>query len=127
MTGQVKEDLISRFGELGASVECGRLSFRPSFAARDEFLLEPREFRYVDASGKEETALIGKGCYAFTICQVLVVAHRGSGDIAQRIEIDRPDGSKAVVRGLELDEAESAGIFGRSLAARRLDLFFDSV
>jgi hypothetical protein len=127
MTGQVKEDLISRFGELGASVEGGRLSFRPSFAARDEFLLEPREFRYVDASGKEETALIGKGCYAFTICQVLVVAHRGPKDIAQRIEIERPNGSKAAVRGLELDEAESAGIFGRSLAARRLDLFFDNV
>jgi hypothetical protein len=132
MTGQVKEDLISRFGELGASVEGGRLSFRPSFAARDEFLRESREFRYVDASDEEARALVGEGCYAFTICQVLVVAHRGEvarsgpSEAAPRMEIHRSDGSTSTVRGLELGEAESASIFGRDLAVERLDLFFGS-
>jgi hypothetical protein len=138
MTGQVKEDLISRFRELGASVEGGRLTFKPSFAADDEALKEEGELRYIDAAGEERRLAVGRGCYAFTVCQVPVVVHAARDGTAQRarkassggegpgrIEIERPDGSVSVVRTLELGEEESAGIFARVLRARRLDVFFD--
>jgi hypothetical protein len=66
---------------IGARVEAGRLRFAPSFAAKDEILREEREFRYVDACGSDRSARIEAGCYAFTICQVLVVVHCfASGD-----------------------------------------------
>ena len=38
MTGQVKEDLISRLGEMGVLVCAGRLEFHPEQVNRDEFL-----------------------------------------------------------------------------------------
>jgi hypothetical protein len=130
MTGQVKEDLISRFRELGAYVEGGRLSFRPSFAAEEEALGAEGELRYLDAAGAERRLAVAEGCYAFTICQTPVVVHAKARSIAQRapggrVEIERPDGSVSVVPSLALGEEESAGIFSRALRARRLDVFFD--
>ena len=39
MTGQVKEDILSRFGELGVFVKEGRLFFNPCLLRKDEFLV----------------------------------------------------------------------------------------
>ena len=141
MTGQVKEDLISRFRELGAYVDGGRLSFRPSFAAEEEAMREPGELKYVDSSGEEKRLPVGEGCYAFTICQVPVIVHvregsrpQGAGaaqldgtpsPTAGRIEIRRPGGSIDVLPSLSLGEEESAAIFSRAARAAKLDVFFD--
>ncbi len=38
MTGQVKEDLLSRFGELGVFVEEGKIVFKPRLLKDSEFL-----------------------------------------------------------------------------------------
>ena len=38
MTGQVKEDILSRFGELGVSVSNGAVQFNPEILRTDEFL-----------------------------------------------------------------------------------------
>lgn len=38
MTGQVKEDILSRFGELGVRVKDGKVSFRPTLLRDDEYL-----------------------------------------------------------------------------------------
>ena len=40
MTGQVKEDLISRLGEMGVAVEEGRLGFHRHLVSRNEFLTQ---------------------------------------------------------------------------------------
>lgn len=125
MTGQVKEDLITRFAEMGASVRGGRLSFFPSLALREEALREGRDFRYVDSCGADRSIRVEPGCYAFTICQVPVVAHGGeAGSEAPRIVIERHSGERAVVRGLDLDEEESRRILGRESSTRRLDVFY---
>ncbi len=38
MTGQVKEDILCRFGELGVRVQSGKVSFHPTLLRDDEFL-----------------------------------------------------------------------------------------
>ena len=43
MTGQVKEDIISRFGELGVFVEDGTLLFDPCMLRKEEFISNPRQ------------------------------------------------------------------------------------
>ena len=41
MTGQVKEEILTRFGELGVTVRDGLVGFRPRLLRRAEFLREP--------------------------------------------------------------------------------------
>ena len=50
MTGQVKEDILSRFGELGVYVNNGKLLFNPRLLRVDEFLKEPVIFKYTGIS-----------------------------------------------------------------------------
>ena len=114
MTGQVKEDLISRLGEMGVAVEAGRLGFRAHLVNRDEFLKEARTFPFYGLA-------LEPGTLAFTVCQVPVVAHRAG---PPRIEISGADGSRRTVDGLELDNDTSAAVFERTGMVRRLDVFF---
>jgi len=122
MTGQVKEDLISRLGEMGVAVMCGRLSFRAQMAPRGEFLTSAKTFRYYDLEGQDGGIELDPGTLAFTICQAPVVAHRAG---PARIEITGADGSRRRVEGLALDSGTSAAVFERTGAVRRLDVFFD--
>ena len=121
MTGQVKEDLISRLGEMGLAVDTGRLVFRRHLVSRGEFLTEARTFRFYDLDGAERSLDLQPGEMAFTTCQTPVVTHRPG---PPRIEITRADGSKDALEGLTLDPATSAAIFERTAAIRRLDVFF---
>jgi hypothetical protein len=121
MTGQVKEDLISRFGELGVHVEDGRLGFCPDLMVESEFLSGPRSFVYYDSEGQELTIELAKGTLALTTCQVPVVVHR---DGPMRIELTRADGAHEVSEGLDLDLEASSAIFERRSDIVRLDVFY---
>jgi len=68
MTGQVKEDIISRFGELGVIVESGQVCFRPILLKYDEFLNESKVWKLPEASLNLE-----KGQLGFTLCKVPVI------------------------------------------------------
>jgi len=114
MTGQVKEDLISRLGEMGVAVAEGRLGFRAHLVNRDEFLKQAKAFPFYGLA-------LEPGMLAFTVCQVPVVAHQAG---PPRIEISDADGSRRTVEGLELDNETSAAVFERTGAVRRLDVFF---
>jgi hypothetical protein len=121
MTGQVKEDLISRLGEMGIAVTDGRLGFCPHLVSRGEFMSQARTFHFYGLDGQEHGLRLEPGTMAFTTCQAPVVAHRSG---PRRIEIALADGSSRTVEGLNLDAATSAAIFERTAAVRRLDVFF---
>jgi hypothetical protein len=114
MTGQVKEDIISRLGEMGVAVEAGRLGFRAHLVNRNEFLKEARTFAVYDLH-------LEPGTLAFTVCRVPVVAHQAG---PPRIEVACADGSHRTVDALDLDAQTSAAVFERTEAVRRLDVFF---
>jgi hypothetical protein len=121
MTGQVKEDLISRLGEMGVVVEEGRLGFHRHLVSGNEFLTQPSRFDFYDLDGRQRTLDLDPGTMAFTTCQVPVIAHRSG---PQKIEITRHDGSRDAIEVLCLDEQTSAAIFERTGAVRRLDVFY---
>jgi hypothetical protein len=121
MTGQVKEDLISRLGEMGLAVEDGQLCFHRHLASRNEFLTEAKQFHFYDSDGQQRTFDLDSGTMAFTTCQVPVVAHRSG---PRRIEITRADGTHHTVEALELDALTSAAVFERTGVISRLDVFF---
>jgi hypothetical protein len=121
MTGQVKEDLISRLGEMGVAVEGGRLGFRAHLVSRGEFLAEAKTFYFCDLAGQECSLELEPGTLAFTTCQVPVVIHQSG---PPRIEITSAEGSRRTREGLSLDTETSASVFERTGAVRRLDVFF---
>jgi len=121
MTGQVKEDFITRFGEMGADVKDGRLEFLPALVTRSEFLRAPATFHSIDLAGKALNIELPADTLAFTVCQVPIVAHRGG---ASHVEVTLSNGSTESFNSLRLDAETSAAIFGRSGAVVRVDVFY---
>lgn len=111
MTGQVKEDILSRFGELGVFVKEGCLYFNPCLLRKDEFTKQDRQFHYVTVTGEHKifAPLVGSLC--FTYCQVPIVYRLSD---ANYLEIERKDGVITKSETLHLDTVTSNHIFSRT-------------
>ncbi len=79
MTGQVKEEILTRQGELGLRVTEGSLRFEPVLLEKSEFLAAPGEFLYYDRDGRRQVLPLQPGELAFTVCQTPVVYQLDSG------------------------------------------------
>ena len=117
MTGQVKEDILSRFGELGFYVKNGCLGFSPDILNPSEFLMEPKNFDYYDIHQKMQRIKLEKGSLAFTICQVPVIYKKGS---EPSITTEFTDGKINNVKGKVLDYETTQTIFKRSYKVKML-------
>ena len=122
LTGQVKEDIISRFGELGIRILNGAISFDPLLLARKEFLKSAGVFQTFDLSGSAVSIPLAKGSLAFTFCQVPVVYHL-SGE--RKIILKKENGEDEERPGLRLDRETSVSIFERRGEIRRLDVYLE--
>lgn len=111
MTGQVKEDILTRFGEVGLKVDDGRISFDPRLLRREIFLSEPRKFEYLDHSGELKSRLLQPGELAVTFCQTLFVLRIGK---EWRIQINRTNETEGVGIMSSLSVENSQSIFKRS-------------
>ncbi len=120
MTGQVKEEILTRLGELGVRIEGGRVSFRPILLRDDEFLTAPAVFRCFDVEGQACTLPLPAGSLAFTSCQVPVVYRRTEGPARLRLWFQ--DDSTAELAGDTLDAALSADLLARCGRLRRLEV-----
>jgi hypothetical protein len=117
MTGQVKEQVLTRLGELGVEVVDGRLGFRPRLLHREELIDVASTFEWLDVTGDEAAWDLAPGSLAFTCCQV-PVSYR-LGDIAS-IELQRTDGRTETVAGTELSREASRALFERRGIYRRV-------
>ncbi|WP_289644734.1 hypothetical protein [Maribacter aestuarii] len=111
MTGQVKEDIISRFGELGVFLRNGQLTFHPVMLRKDEFLLDSKDFEYVDINQKEQTIHLEKGSLCFTFCQIPMVYELAD---KEEVLVKFNDSSTTVFQKLELDKKTSKKVFRRT-------------
>ena len=73
MTGQVKEEIITRMGELGCVINNGELIFNPKLLKISEFLTESSTFSYVDVNQNICKFDLNQNQLAFTYCQVPIV------------------------------------------------------
>ncbi len=120
MTGQVKEEILTRLGELGVEVEAGCLRFRPVLLHASEFLEVRSEYRLPDLSGSFRSHVVPAGGLAFSICQVPVVYTRVAGNIS--IRVTARDGTERKIVGGTLDLATSRAVFARSGEVARIDV-----
>jgi hypothetical protein len=73
MTGQVKEDILSRIGELGVFVKNGCINFNPRLLRKDEFLKESKSFKYTNINKEDKVIQLDKGSLCFTYCQIPII------------------------------------------------------
>ncbi|TFC09662.1 hypothetical protein E3O19_16535 [Cryobacterium algoritolerans] len=110
MTGQVKEGVLTRLGELGLRVEAGRIVVRPTLLRAGEWTTAPGTFAYLDVSGQPRTIELPVGALAFTFCQVPVVFRRGG---PLEVVAHLADGTQSQRANGVLDADLSAGVFRR--------------
>jgi len=73
MTGQVKEDVLTRKGELGIKIEEGKLKFQPTLLNKNQFLQQEEVVNFIDLEEKPFSMTLEKGSLAFTVCQVPII------------------------------------------------------
>jgi hypothetical protein len=110
MTGQVKEDIISRFGELGVFVKDGQLGFDPSMLRKSEFLTKKQFFNYIDVQGKTIELPLEEKSLCFTYCQVPVLYKLANEN---SLEVIASNGVSTFEK-LYLDTTHSQKVFGRT-------------
>ena len=111
MTGQVKEDILTRIGELGVIMKDGKLLFQPDLLHKNEFLLEEQDATFILVDGTENKLKLEKESLAFTVCQVPVIYKMTSSNY---IEVNHANGTREVLNTLELDTKTSKKIVERT-------------
>ena len=110
MTGQVKEDILSRMGELGVSINKGVIEFNPWMFSRGEFLKNASTFAYVDISGNSAQVQLDENTLCFTYCQVPIVYEVGE---KRALRVVFLNGEDYVTDEYHLNESISQSIFER--------------
>ena len=119
MTGQVKEEILTRFIELGARVKRGEIAIEPALLRRREFADAARSFCYLDVDGNWQTLALPAASLAFTWCQVpfvYVLADRAPDSI----EIEFDDGTMTPMRDARLPADLAAQVFERTGRVRKV-------
>ncbi|WP_299098857.1 hypothetical protein [uncultured Winogradskyella sp.] len=111
MTGQVKEDVLCRFGELGVFVEDGKLYFNPRLLRTEEFLSASNDFNYTAINKAQKTIHLKKDSLCFTYCQVPIIYKL---DDTEKLEVIYKDGTSSKFETLKLDVNTSDKIFNRT-------------
>lgn len=120
MTGQVKEDVLSRFGELGVFVSDGRLYFNPFLLRKNEFITETKVVKYVSVKGNETELQLPQKSLLFTYCQVPIMYIISQ---TEHIEILYSDGNFETIKDLTLTKQISNEIFNRTNRVVQLNVF----
>ncbi len=111
MTGQVKEDILSRFGELGIFVKDGKLHFQPNLLRKEEFLTEEKSVEYFDVNGEKQSQILKENQLFFMVCQVPVIY-----EIAENfgLEILDDNQNSKTENELVLSQEDSENLFKRN-------------
>jgi hypothetical protein len=121
MTGQVKEEILSRFGELGVRVADGTARFQPDLLRAREFVAESRDTGYVDVDGDWQTINVPPDRLVFTWCQVPIV-YVLDDEADPSLTITRDDGNEQTLAQLALTAEHSSELFQRSGRIRQLEV-----
>lgn len=100
MTGQVKEEILARWGELGISVKDGKAQFCPVLLKKEEFF-------------------DGSGTLSFTWCGT-AVEYRLAADSA--VQLTFSGGKKQLFSGTEIPQKETAELFKRNGAVTLIEV-----
>lgn len=110
MTGQVKEDLLARMGEIGLQVKAGKIHFQPKLLRIVDLLQQATSIDFVDVNGNFHKVELPANSLFFTYGQVPVI-YQLAEENAIEVEIN---GKFIRSENFVLSEDISQKIFGRT-------------
>lgn len=123
MTGQVKEDILSRIGELGVFVEKGSIYFKPRLLRKSEYLKGFSNFEYTDVNKQKRVIELEKNSLCFAYCQIPVIYKLSHQD---GLKVLYNDGQEVDFESLKLDKATSKKMFERTGEIQQIIAFIKS-
>ena len=120
MTGQVKEEVITRWGELGVTITQGAIRFAPTLIRRKEFLRIESRFNYYDVLDNPQSIELAEGTLGFTFCQVPVVYTLS--DQQASVVVTLNDGKALTYAGDTIPADVACEVFGRTGRVARIDV-----
>ena len=111
MTGQVKEDILCRFGELGVFVKNGMLQFNPRLLRGEEFLKESKTFTYTNLKKDLKTIHLDPSSICFTYCQIPII-YKLENESGVKVKFN--NNSVIEFNNLSLDLKTSKTVFERT-------------
>ncbi len=120
LTGQVKEDVISRFGELGLTIEQGQIVFNTTLLNRNELLREEKTFQFLNLNGAFEKVSLEKNQLGFTYCQVPVIYNSAEEEY---VVVHIAGRGNERIEGKKIPEHISKAIFNRDASITRIDFY----
>lgn len=124
MTGQVKEEILTRFGELGIQVKQGKVCFAPRLLRKQEFTQSVRPFRYLDIHDQWQEIALPTNSLAFTWCQVPIVYELT--DNPAKLTVEFSDSETLISSDIDLDMSLSRKLFTRSGKINSLHLLVNT-
>jgi hypothetical protein len=121
MTGQVKEEILTRLGELGLFVENGLIRIHPTLLKSPEFTTRPDTYNYIDVTGKQRSIALPSSSLAFTFCQVPVIL---CIDQEEKLLVRHTSGSMQEIPGDMLTAEISQHIFERDHQVEQITVQF---
>jgi len=110
MTGQVKEDILNRWAELGMQVTDGKIVFDPFFFDRKELLQDSVVFKYYNHKGDKKQVELNAGEMAFTFNGVLVRFRKAE---EASLEIIDEKNRRIAMSDLSLDQEYCQALWSR--------------
>ena len=119
MTGQVKEELITRRMELGVIFDEGSIQFNPRILANEEWLTAPSVWSLPSEDLNTTVIELSKNSLAFQCWGIPIIYHRVDGPA--RIHLTR-NGEVRTIEGNHIDQTTSKQIWSHSSPFNRIDV-----
>ncbi len=111
MTGQVKEDILARFAELGVVLRDGCLGFRLGLLDAAELCPQDQAFEFIDIHGNLRNVAVPRQGIGYTLFQVPIVYRPGA---TNKVSVRLANGSTQEFDGQFIDKDTSRMLFSRS-------------
>jgi hypothetical protein len=125
MTGQVKEEILTRWGELGIRVRAGSVNFDPKLLRPLEFSAQSSSFRFLNLQNDWREIDIPSQALAFTWCQVPVV-YQLDDNSKSKLIVELGNGDYVETHDAVLSADLSRELFSRSGHIRSIALTLNS-
>ncbi|MGL1955774.1 MAG: hypothetical protein OCD00_00460 [Colwellia sp.] len=125
MTGQVKEEILTRFGELGIRVKEGAVQFQTNLLRMCEFVKEATSLTYLDVNDNWQEITVPESGLGFTWCQTPIIYQLNDHEVPT-LTVTYKDGTQQTLHQLALPVEESSNLFLRNGEIRQISLNLNS-